>query len=77
MRPQHGEGFKQGDRDLARRLGLTSQWWTVNSVLDRSAAPCHPRAWSPTMTGTRVAGCGLALLDAVARERVQALQCER
>jgi len=27
---------------LARMLNLVSEWWTCNSVLDDSAAPCWP-----------------------------------
>jgi hypothetical protein len=34
--------FKVGERRLARLLGLTDEFWTMNSVLDRSARPCHP-----------------------------------
>jgi hypothetical protein len=34
--------FSDGSRELARMLGLTSEWWTGNHVNDRSAEPCHP-----------------------------------
>ena len=34
--------FKDGEHKLARLLGLVSEYWTMNSVLDDSAAPCWP-----------------------------------
>jgi hypothetical protein len=34
--------FKQSSRELARMLGLVSEWWTGNHVNDRSDGPCHP-----------------------------------
>jgi hypothetical protein len=34
--------FKAGERELACRLGLTGEYWTMNSVLDRSRRSCHP-----------------------------------
>jgi hypothetical protein len=34
--------FSDGSRELARMLGLVSEWWTGNHVNDRSAEPCHP-----------------------------------
>ena len=38
--PQSSQAFKNGSRELAHRLGLTSEWWTCNHVNDRSRAPC-------------------------------------
>jgi hypothetical protein len=40
--PRRDARFKEGERELARKLGLVSEYWTMNSVLDRSARPCHP-----------------------------------
>ena len=42
MKARNSEAFKAGDHDLARRLDLVSEYWTGNSVLDRSRGPCHP-----------------------------------
>ena len=43
------ESAAQQDRDkahdLARLLNLVPQWWTGNSVLDRSVEPCHPQGY--------------------------------
>jgi hypothetical protein len=36
------QAFKEGSRELARMLGLVSEWWTGNQVNDRSEGPCHP-----------------------------------
>jgi hypothetical protein len=33
------------EHDLARRLNLVDHYWTINSVLDRSAGPCHPEGY--------------------------------
>jgi hypothetical protein len=32
---------RDDERQLARLLHLTNEWWTCNSVLDRGG-PCHP-----------------------------------
>jgi hypothetical protein len=40
--PQRSERFIQGSKRLARLLGLTSEWWTMNHVHRRDAHPCHP-----------------------------------
>lgn len=42
MKARTSDAFKAADRELARRLDLIAEWWTCNSVLDRSAEPCHP-----------------------------------
>lgn len=39
--PAQRRAFSGGGRELARRLGLVNEWWTGNSVLDRSDAPHH------------------------------------
>jgi len=36
---KRGERFKAKERELMRMLGLTEQYWTMNSVLDTS--PCY------------------------------------
>ena len=40
-RGRHSQAFKAKERELARQLDLASEYWTINSVLDRSAALCH------------------------------------
>jgi hypothetical protein len=62
--------FSDGSRELARMLGLTSEWWTGNHLNDRSAGPCHP----PWCADAELA----ALLDLAAplqpRERARFLE---
>jgi hypothetical protein len=41
-RRRKSQTFKDGERELARRLGLVSEWWTGNSVVDRGPKPCRP-----------------------------------
>ena len=36
------KAFKDGQHELMRLLGLTSEFWTINSVLDRSRGPAYP-----------------------------------
>lgn len=43
-RRRHGQDFKDKGHELARLLGLVDEYWTINSVLDRSTEPHHP-AW--------------------------------
>jgi hypothetical protein len=58
MRRRGTQGFKDGERRLAGLLDLVSEYWTVNSVLDRSARPCHPPTHIAGMTGTAAVPCG-------------------
>jgi hypothetical protein len=44
-RRRNAQAFKDGERELARLLGLTAELWSGNSVLDRSDGPCHPPAY--------------------------------
>jgi hypothetical protein len=41
-RSRNSEDFKTKERQLARQLDLIDEWWTTNTVLDRSRAPCWP-----------------------------------
>jgi hypothetical protein len=41
-RNRNAQLFKDKERKLARMLNLVSEWWTCNSVLDDSDAPCWP-----------------------------------
>jgi hypothetical protein len=36
------QAFKENERELARLLSLTSEWWSGNNVLDDADAPCWP-----------------------------------
>jgi hypothetical protein len=40
-RKRHTRKFKDGERELMRRLHLTDEFWSMNSPLDRGR-PCHP-----------------------------------
>ena len=69
-----GDAFKASERELAGRLGLASEWWTVNSVLDKSCArvSCHqPPEWQATRDWHVCRRCAAQLLAAVAAGRVQ------
>src|SRR5262249_26924870 len=72
MRPQRGPDFEEGSRELARRLNLTSEWWSINSVLDRSAGPCHPPGYYAYNAFYRCRDVRNALLEA-AEEAAQGL----
>jgi hypothetical protein len=50
------------EHELARRLGLTDEWWTMNTVLDRSRRPCHPRGYAAYTNWFRVRRVREALL---------------
>jgi hypothetical protein len=41
-RHRHRLEFKAQEKELARMLDLTAEYWTTNSVLDRSREPCWP-----------------------------------
>src|SRR5215831_3493532 len=41
---RHSEAFRAGERQLARQLELLDQYWTGNSVCDRSLRPPWPKA---------------------------------
>jgi hypothetical protein len=42
LRRRSGEDLRDQERELAEKLDLADEFWTTNSVLDRSAAPCWP-----------------------------------
>lgn len=44
LRRRNTQGFKDGERELMRRLGMTDEFWTMNSPLDRDG-PCHPEGY--------------------------------
>jgi hypothetical protein len=63
-RRRSAQTFKDGERELHRMLGLTSEWWTGNSVLDRSNGPCHPPGYIGHSDWYRVRRIREALLQA-------------
>jgi hypothetical protein len=63
-RRRSAQAFKDGERELHRLLGLTSEWWTGNSVLDRSNGPCHPPGYIAHSDWFRVRRIREALLQA-------------
>jgi hypothetical protein len=71
--PRHSrdsQEFKDKSKRLAGLLGLTSEWWTINHVHDRSRAPRHP-PWCVAYTDWhRVRRVREALLAAGAEARV-------
>jgi hypothetical protein len=69
-RERNSRAFKAAERDLAERLGLIDEWWTVNSVLNRSSGPCHPPGYIAHRDFFTCRRMRQALLDAV-RERKQ------
>ena len=44
--PRRGRPFTDGSRELARMLGLVSEWWTGNCVNDRRPKPLHPPGYA-------------------------------
>jgi hypothetical protein len=66
--PQHSRKFKDGSRELARLLGLTAEWWTMNHVNDRSRAPCHPPGYIAREDWIKVRAVREALLAAARLE---------
>jgi hypothetical protein len=63
-RRRSAQTFKDGERELARLLGLSAEWWTGNSVLDRSNGPCHPPGYIAHSDWYRVRRIREALLQA-------------
>jgi len=59
------EAFKNAEHQLMRRLGLIDEFWTSNSVLDRSKAPPWPDHLVAFKDWHRVREIRLQLLEAV------------
>ena len=64
--------FSDEAHELARVLDLVPEFWTGNSVLDRSAAPCRPPQYIATQHWFRCRAVRAALIDAV-----QEMNCPR
>jgi hypothetical protein len=41
-RQRDRQEWQAESKRLAGLLGLSSEWWSMNHVNDRSARPCHP-----------------------------------
>jgi hypothetical protein len=61
-RRRNAQTFKDGERELHRMLGLVSEWWGGNSVLDDSSGPCHPPGYVSHSDWFRVRAVRDALL---------------
>jgi len=61
------KAFKDGQHELMRKLGLVSEFWTMNSVLDRSKRPPWPDHLVAYKDWYRCRGIREQLLEAVAR----------
>jgi hypothetical protein len=71
-RQRKSEEFKAKDRELARRLDLTTEWWMMCNVLDRATKPCHP-PWCSAHAGFfKCREVRLPLLDAAKNLRLDA-----
>ena len=64
-RERISEAFKNAEHELMRRLGLVSEFWTSNSVLDRSKRPPWPDHLIAFKDWHRVREIRLQLLEAV------------
>jgi len=67
LRERDSQAFKDAAHELARMLGLVSEFWTMNSVLDRSERPHWPDHLVAFKDWHRVREVRLQLLEAVAR----------
>jgi hypothetical protein len=54
-----------GSKRLAGLLGLSSEWWAMENVHDRSARPCHPPGYFAHDAWFRCRAMRQALLEAV------------
>ena len=73
--PQHKRGpkvYNDRERELARLLGLTAEWWNGNSVCDDSDAPCWPPHLTAYQNWFRVRAVREQLLAAA--EKMQAAE---
>jgi hypothetical protein len=61
--------FSDGAHELARLLGLVAEYWSGNSVLDRSPAPCHPSGYVTYKDWWTCRRVRLQMLDAAASQR--------
>jgi hypothetical protein len=71
MRRRDTRAFKERAHELARMLGLVSERWTINSVLDRSREPCRPPHYQASKDWQTCRAVREQLLAAVELERAQ------
>jgi len=45
-RDRHSDDYRDREHELMRRLNLVNEFWTMNSVLDRSPEPCLPETYA-------------------------------
>jgi hypothetical protein len=64
--PQSKQKFRDKSHELARLLGLVSEWWTCQHVNDRSERPCHPPGYIAHKDWHKCRQVRRALLAAVA-----------
>ena len=67
--PRRDPAFSDESRELARRLDLISEWWTGNSVLDRSARTCRPPEYIASRDWHTCRRVREALLEALNKSR--------
>jgi hypothetical protein len=75
--PQHERGpkvYNDREHELARLLGLTSEWWGGNSVCDNSEAPCWPPHLTAHQNWFKVRAVRNALLEAAKKLTPQAVE---
>jgi hypothetical protein len=60
--------FKETSLALARRLDLTTEWWTMNHV-NRTTGPCHPAGYIANEHWRTCRRVRLALLAALAASK--------
>jgi hypothetical protein len=63
-RQRGGQDFQDKAHQLMRWLDLVSEFWTMNSVLDRSRGPCHPEGYIARDDWFRCRAVREALLEA-------------
>jgi hypothetical protein len=61
LRQKKSQTFKNAEHELARKLGLVDEYWTVNSVLDRRRS-CHPPGYIANAHHARCRAVRKALL---------------
>jgi hypothetical protein len=66
---QRGAAFEEKAHRLARMLGLIPEFWTMNSVLDRSASPCHRPGYIAHQDWHKCRAVRMALLAAIDTRR--------
>jgi hypothetical protein len=69
---RRGHAFREETHELMRKLGLVDEYWTANSVLDRSSGPCHPKGYIARDHWYRCRAVRAQLLAALAGHKARA-----